>query len=145
MFFGGLSLFQKKKKKNFKILAIDLSKQQALDAHPKAIQQFDLTGNLDQQKTMFLVNKDGIIRADQDFKYHSILWLTLKYYQNEPKFDCLYCKRKLHKVKYGDYVNFVDYKSIWIHCETLGLNDDYVINLDSFVVKQILKAKSNNL
>ena len=29
------------------MIAIDLSKQQALDADPKAIQQINLTGNLD--------------------------------------------------------------------------------------------------
>ena len=29
------------------MIAIDLSKQQALDADPKAIQQIDFTGNLD--------------------------------------------------------------------------------------------------
>ena len=34
-------------KKNYKMIAIDLSKQQALDADPKAIQQINFTGNLD--------------------------------------------------------------------------------------------------
>ena len=32
---------------NSKIVAIDLSKQQALDADPRAIQQINFTGNLD--------------------------------------------------------------------------------------------------
>ena len=32
---------------NYKIIAIDLSKQQALDADPRAIQQINFTGNLD--------------------------------------------------------------------------------------------------
>ena len=32
--------------KYYKMIAIDLSKQQALDAHPKAIQQINFTGNL---------------------------------------------------------------------------------------------------
>ena len=31
----------------YKMIAIDLSKQQALDADPKAIQQINFTGNLD--------------------------------------------------------------------------------------------------
>ena len=31
----------------YKIIAIDLSKQQALDADPKAIQQINFTGNLE--------------------------------------------------------------------------------------------------
>ena len=34
-------------KENCKMIAIDLSKQQALDADPKAIQQFKFTANLD--------------------------------------------------------------------------------------------------
>ena len=32
--------------KHYKMIAIDLSKQQALDADPKAIQQINITGNL---------------------------------------------------------------------------------------------------
>ena len=35
-------------KKYYKMIAVDLSKQQALDADPKAIQQINFTGNLDQ-------------------------------------------------------------------------------------------------
>ena len=34
-------------KKYYKLIAIDLSKQQKLDADPKAIQQITFTGNLD--------------------------------------------------------------------------------------------------
>ena len=34
-------------KENYKMIAIDLSKQQALDADPRAIQQINLTENLD--------------------------------------------------------------------------------------------------
>ena len=34
-------------KNHYKMTAIDLSKQQALDADPKAIQQINFTGNLD--------------------------------------------------------------------------------------------------
>ena len=35
------------KKHYYKLIAIDLSKQQALDFDPKAIQQINFTGNLD--------------------------------------------------------------------------------------------------
>ena len=49
-----LSLFQKKK-----LVAIDLSKQQALDADPKAIQQIKFTGNLDQAATMFFIIQES--------------------------------------------------------------------------------------
>ena len=34
-------------KDNYKMIAIDLSKQQALDADPRAIQQINFTANLD--------------------------------------------------------------------------------------------------
>ena len=34
-------------KENYKMIAIELSKQQALDADPKAIQQINFTENLD--------------------------------------------------------------------------------------------------
>ena len=42
-------------KEHYKLIAIDLSKQQALNADPKAIQQINFTGNLDQTggATMF--------------------------------------------------------------------------------------------
>ena len=42
-------------KKYYKMIAIDLSKQQALDADPKAIQQTSFTGNLAQQATIFSI------------------------------------------------------------------------------------------
>ena len=43
------------------MIAIDLSKQQALDADPKTIRQINFTRNLDQagNKTMFLVIDDA--------------------------------------------------------------------------------------
>ena len=40
--------------KNYsKMIAVDLSKQQALDADPKAIQQINFTANLDRANTRF--------------------------------------------------------------------------------------------
>ena len=42
------------------MIAIYLSKRQALDADPKAIQQINFTGNLDREvnKTMFFINEE---------------------------------------------------------------------------------------
>ena len=34
---------------------MDLSKKQALDADPKAMQQIDFTGNLEEQSTMLFI------------------------------------------------------------------------------------------
>ena len=43
------------------MIAIDLSKQQALDADPKAIQQINFTANLDREgnKTMFFITEEA--------------------------------------------------------------------------------------
>ena len=38
---------------NYKIIAIDLSKQQILDADPRAIQQINFTANLDRVENVF--------------------------------------------------------------------------------------------
>ena len=44
-------------KDHYKMIAIDLSKQQALDADPRAIQQINFTASLDRNgnKTMFFI------------------------------------------------------------------------------------------
>ena len=43
--------------KHYKLIAIDLSKQQALDADPKTVQQINITGNVDREAgaTMFFI------------------------------------------------------------------------------------------
>ena len=47
-------------KKYYKLIVIDLSKQQTLDADPKAIQQINFTGNLDRAggATMFFITEE---------------------------------------------------------------------------------------
>ena len=42
-------------KKHYKNIAVDLRKQQELDADPKAIQQINFNGNLDQDGNMFFI------------------------------------------------------------------------------------------
>ena len=46
-------------KNHYKMIAIDLSKQQALYADPKAIQQINFTGNLENQSTMFFIIEEA--------------------------------------------------------------------------------------
>ena len=48
-------------KENYKMIAIDLSKQQALDPDPRAIQQINFTANLDRDgsTTMFFIIGEG--------------------------------------------------------------------------------------
>ena len=42
-------------KKYYKMIAIDLRKQQALDADPKVIQQINFTGNLENQSRIIFI------------------------------------------------------------------------------------------
>ena len=48
-------------KNYYKMIAVDLSKQQALDADPKAIQQINFTANLDRARntTMFFIIEEA--------------------------------------------------------------------------------------
>ena len=48
-------------KNHYKMIAIDLSKQQALDADPRAIQQINFTANLDKADytTMFFIIEEA--------------------------------------------------------------------------------------
>ena len=48
-------------KDHYKLVAIDLSKQQAFDADPRAIQQINLTANLDREgnATMFFITEEA--------------------------------------------------------------------------------------
>ena len=49
----------------YKMIAIALCKQEALDAYPKAIQQINFTGNLEQQASIFfIVEKEKEIVTD---------------------------------------------------------------------------------
>ena len=43
--------------RNYKIIAIDLSKQLTLDANPRAIQQINFTADLDRVENVFLLLK----------------------------------------------------------------------------------------
>ena len=45
--------------KYYKMIAIDLSEQQALDTDLKAIQQINFTGNLEQQSTIFFITEEA--------------------------------------------------------------------------------------
>ena len=45
--------------KYYKMIVIDLSKQQAFDADPKAIQQINFTGNLEEQSTIFFIIEEA--------------------------------------------------------------------------------------
>ena len=64
----------------------------------------------------------------------------LKYYQNEPKFNGIYSRNNLPKVKDGAYVtNFDEYKSIGTHWIGLYVNAENVAHFDSFAVEHVPK------
>ena len=59
------------------MITIDLSKQQALDANPKTIQQINSPGNLEDQSTIFLIIEEAKKNSFRFFtrNYKSILIL----------------------------------------------------------------------
>ena len=58
--------------KNYcKMTAIELSKQQALDADPKAIRQINFTGNLEEQSTIFFITEEAK-ETDLDFSQGTV-------------------------------------------------------------------------
>ena len=63
---------------------------------------------------------------------------TQKYYQNEPKFNGIYSRKNLPKVKDAEYViNLDEYKSIETHWIVLYVNCDNVTYFDIFGVEYI--------
>ena len=64
----------------------------------------------------------------------------LKYYQNEPKFNGIYSRNNLPKVKDGAYVtNFDEYKSVGTHWIALYVNAENVAHFDSFGAEHVSK------
>ena len=63
-----------------------------------------------------------------------------KYYQKEPKFNGVYSKNNLSKIKNGTFIRILDeYESIGTHWITLYVNAKNVTYFDSFGVEHILK------
>ena len=65
-------------KKYYKMIAIDLSKQQALDADPRAIQQINFTANLDRAgNTRFYFNLEEAKEAVFEFLHGTVKVLQI--------------------------------------------------------------------
>ena len=65
-------------KEHYRLIAIDLSKQQKLDADPKAIQQINFTENTEKETPVFF-NKEEAKETVLDFsnrtvKYYNFIW-----------------------------------------------------------------------
>ena len=72
--------------------------------------------------------------------YPSTNFEIQKYYQSEPKFNGVYSKNNLPKIKDGVYViNLDEYKSIGTHWKALYVNGNNVIYFDSFGDEHIPK------
>ena len=72
--------------------------------------------------------------------YPSTNFEIQNYYQNEPKFNGVYSKNNLSKIKDGTYViNLDEYKSIGTHWIALYDNFNNIIYFDSFGVELIPK------
>ena len=54
------------------MVAIDLSKQEALDPNPKAIQQINFNGNLERQAAIFFILEKAKKKAAWDFSQRTI-------------------------------------------------------------------------
>ena len=63
-----------------------------------------------------------------------------KYYQNEPKFNGVYSRNNLFKIKDEAYIIYLDeYESIGTHWIALYVNAENVTYFDSFGVEHIPK------
>ena len=75
------------------------------------------------------------------FNFHFFINLEIQtYYQNEPKFNGVYSRNNLPKIKDGAYViNLDQYKSIATHWIALYGNGNNLTYFDIFEVKNIPK------
>ena len=72
--------------------------------------------------------------------HHLAKFKTQKYYQNESKFNGVYSRNILPKIKDEAYViNLDEFKSIRTHSIALYVNNNNVAYFDSFGVEHILK------
>ena len=67
-------------------------------------------------------------------------FMIQKYYQNEPRFNGVYSRDNLQKIKDGAYViNLDEYSDIRTHWVALYLQNNDVTYFDSFGVEHISK------
>ena len=65
---------------------------------------------------------------------------TQMYYQNEPRFNGVYSRDNLNKIKDGaDVINLDVYPDIGTHCVALYVNNNSVTYFNSFGVEHIPK------
>ena len=68
-----------------------------------------------------------------------------KYYQNKPKFNGVYSRDNLPKIKDRAYViNLYEFKSIGSHCIFWHVNGNNILYFDSFGAEHIPKKLKNS-
>ena len=67
------------------LIAIDLSRQQKLDADPKAIQQFNFTGNLENTMIFFIIEEAKEAVLDFSKELVKVLWFSFWNWRNWKK------------------------------------------------------------
>ena len=89
---------------------------------------------------------EGTIRAGRPeflMSPHSLTNFEIqkpKFWWNEPKFNSVYLRNNLPKIKDGTYVmNLGEFKSLGTHWIALHVNGNNVIYFESFGVEHILK------
>ena len=71
-------------------------------------------------------------------RHHLINFEIQKYYKNSAKFNGVYSRNNLSKIKDGAYIiNLDEYESIGTHWIALHVNDNNVTFFDSFGVEHI--------
>ena len=71
---------------------------------------------------------------------HPLTNFEIQYYQKEPKFNGVYSRNNLPKIKDGTYViNLDDYKSIGTHGIALCVNANNIVYSNNFGVEHIPK------
>ena len=71
---------------------------------------------------------------------HPLTYFKIQKYENEPKFNALYSRNNLPKIKDWQYIiNLDEYKSIGTHLIALYVNDNNVTYFNSFTVEHIPK------
>ena len=71
---------------------------------------------------------------------HPLTNFEIQKYKNEPKFNSVYSRNNLSKIKDGVYIiNLDEYKSVGTHWIVLYVNDNNVTCFESFGVEHIPK------
>ena len=72
------------------------------------------------------------------FHHWTNFWIQ-KYYQNEPKLNCVYSRNNLSKTKGEAFIKNLEYESTATHWIALYVNDNNLTYFDSFGIENIPK------